>query len=161
MATKKSSSSKPKPASKAVKNEAISETKISLAKKLRQNRKQALEEKAKPGSVDDNLRPESRVAKVVNRLTNKASEVGDIEVATPTPTTGVLGRRLDPFLPIKWFFRYLRDSYRELKKVTWPDRKSAWKLTGTVFLFSVIMALILFGLDSLFGKLFELAFLKN
>jgi preprotein translocase subunit SecE len=153
--------SKKNNSSKAKKTDTSSTSKVSLAKKLKQNRQQALEEKAKPRTVADNLRPESRVAKVVNRLTNKASEVGEIEVSTPTPTTGVLGRRLDPFLPIKWFFRYLRDSYRELKKVTWPDRKSAWKLTGTVFIFSVIMALILFGLDSLFSKLFELAFLKD
>ena len=87
--------------------------------------------------------------------------MGEKELDTPTPTKGVLGKRVDPLKPIKWFFRYLKESYIELKKVKWPDRKTAWKLTGTVFIFSVIMALILFGLDSLFSKMFELVFLKG
>ena len=115
----------------------------------------------KKNSIDDNLRPESKVVKAVNEATKKASKVGAVEVSTPTPKKGLLGKRVNPFAPIKWFFRYIRDSYRELKKVTWPDRKTAWKLTGTVFLFSFIMAMILFGLDSLFSELFKKLFLQN
>jgi preprotein translocase subunit SecE len=131
-----------------------------LISKIKAARKSSLENSAKPLNKDEALRPESRVAKVVNRVTKKASEVGEKEVTTPTPTDGVLGRRVDPFKPVKWFFRYLKESYQELRKVTWPDRRSAWKLTGTVFLFSVIMALFLFGIDSVFSKMFEYAFLK-
>jgi preprotein translocase subunit SecE len=138
-----------------------SSKKSSLAARYKAARKQAELKSSQPKSVEENLRPESRLARFVNRASNKASEVGEKELATPTPKSGVLGRRLDPFFPIKWLFRYLRDSYRELRRVTWPNRRTAWKLTGTVFLFSVIMALVLFGLDSLFNKLFELAFLKN
>lgn len=132
-----------------------------LASRYKEARKQAEIKATAPKSVSENLRPESRLAKLINRTSFKASEIGEKEISTPTPTKGVLGRRIDPLFPIKWLFRYLRDSYRELKKVTWPTRKDAWKLTGTVFLFSIIMALTLFGLDSLFNKLFELAFLKN
>lgn len=138
-----------------------SKQKSSIASRYKEARKQAEIKAATPRSVAENLRPESRLAKLINRASNKASEVGETELNTPTPKSGVLGRRLDPFFPIKWLLRYLRDSYRELKRVTWPDRKTAWKLTGTVFLFSMILALMLFGLDSLFNKLFELAFLKN
>ncbi len=155
MANKKTDNKK-KSSSKSVKS-----SKSTLGSRYKEARKLAELKAAAPKSVEDNLRPESRLARIINRASNKASEVGEKEVSTPTPKSGVLGRRLDPFFPIKWLFKYLRDSYRELKKVTWPDRKTAWKLTGTVFLFSVIMALLLFGLDSGFNKLFELAFLKD
>ncbi len=138
-----------------------SKSKSNIISRYKEARKQAQQKAAAPKSVEENLRPESRLARIINRASNKASEVGEKELSTPTPKSGFLGRRLDPFFPIKWLLGYLRDSYRELKRVTWPDRKTAWKLTGTVFLFSVIMALTLFGLDSLFNKLFELAFLKN
>lgn len=110
---------------------------------------------------DDVLRPESKVARAVNKATKKASKVGAVEVSTPTPKKGLLGKRVNPLAPIKWLLRYVRDSYRELKKVTWPDKKTAWKLTGTVFLFSFIMAMFLFGLDSFFSKMFEKLFLKG
>lgn len=131
-----------------------------LISKIKAARKHSLENSTKPLSKDEALRPESRVAKAVNKATKKAAEVGEKEVATPTPTDGVLGKRVDPFKPLKWFFRYLKESYQELRRVTWPDRRSAWKLTGTVFFFSVIMALFLFGIDSIFSKMFEYAFLK-
>ena len=133
----------------------------SFTAKLKEARAKSLQESTKPLSVDENLRPESRLAKIFNKASSKATEVGEKELDTPTPTKGVLGKRVDPLKPIKWFFRYLKESYIELKKVKWPDRKTAWKLTGTVFMFSVIMALILFGLDSLFSKMFELVFLKG
>lgn len=115
----------------------------------------------KPTSVEDNLRPESRVVKAVNKATKKASEVSTVEVSTPTPRKGLLGKRVNPLGPIKWLFRYIRDSYRELKRVTWPDKKTAWKLTGTVFLFSFVMAMFLFGLDSIFSEMFKKLFLKD
>ncbi len=125
------------------------------------DKKDKSSEPAKKASLEENLRPESRVAKAVNKAGKKASEVGAVEVATPTPKEGLLGKRVNPLGPIKWFFRYIRDSYRELKRVTWPDRKTAWKLTGTVFLFSFVMAMFLFGLDTFFSKMFEKLFLKG
>jgi preprotein translocase SecE subunit len=129
--------------------------------KLKKPSKPNFIKKTKASSVEENLRPESKIVKALNKATQKASDVGAKEVSTPTPKKGILGKRINPFAPIVWLFRYLRDSYRELKKVTWLDRKSAWKLTGTVFFFSALMALVLFGLDSLFGKMFEIVFLKD
>lgn len=120
-----------------------------------------LEALTKPSSKEDNLRPESKIAKGVNKAGDKAKKVGDKEVKTPTPKKGLLGRRLDVFAPIKWFFRYLRDAYRELKQVTWLSRRDNWKLTGVVFVFSIAMALFLFSLDGIFTRMFELIFLDN
>lgn len=114
----------------------------------------------KKSTVAENLRPESRLAKAFNKASNKTTKIGAKEVSTPTPKRGFLGKRVNPFAPIIWVFKYIRDSYRELKKVDWLDRKSAWKLTGTVFLFSFLMAMLLFGLDSFFNWLFEIVFLN-
>lgn len=121
----------------------------------------AASKKTKKASVEESLRPESKLVKAVNKAGKKATQVGSVEVSTPTPKEGLLGKRVNPLGPIKWLVRYIRDSYRELKKVTWPDKKTAWKLTGTVFLFSFVMAMFLFGLDSFFSEMFKKLFLKD
>lgn len=45
---------------------------------------------------------------------------------------------------------YLKNSWVELKKVTWPTRQEAMRSTGVVVLFSVIVAGFLGVLDYLF-----------
>ncbi|MDB5166307.1 MAG: secE [Candidatus Saccharibacteria bacterium] len=54
-------------------------------------------------------------------------------------------------------FRYVASSWRELRQVTWPDRKTTAKLTGAVLIFSVVFGVIIaivdFGLDKLFRLL--------
>ncbi len=54
---------------------------------------------------------------------------------------------------------YLRASYRELKKVTWPNRKEAWRLTFAVLIFSAVFALIIALADYAFKNLVERIFL--
>lgn len=55
------------------------------------------------------------------------------------------------------FVPYLKNSFGELKQVTWPDWKQSWRLTWAVLVFSiffgVIVAVVDFGLDKLFKKL--------
>lgn len=58
------------------------------------------------------------------------------------------------------FRGYFVDSFRELKKVTWPDRKTSWKLTGVVIVFSVIFSAFTALLDVGFEKLAKQIFLK-
>jgi preprotein translocase subunit SecE len=71
---------------------------------------------------------------------------------------------------LRWFFSlrfmsflgkilgitYVRDSFRELKLVTWPSRKQSRQLTFAVVVFSVIfgalIAIVDFGLDKLFKQ---------
>ncbi len=51
---------------------------------------------------------------------------------------------------------YFRNSWRELRLVTWPSRRETWKLTAAVFMFAIIFGLIIaitdYGLDKLFRK---------
>jgi len=44
---------------------------------------------------------------------------------------------------------YLRDSYTEVRRVVWPSRKEATRMTGVVFVFVAIMAVILWLFDKI------------
>lgn len=53
-------------------------------------------------------------------------------------------------------FGYIRESFKELKLVTWPTFHESMHLTGAVMLFSVIFGILIaivdFGLDKLFRE---------
>ncbi|AEP37304.1 preprotein translocase subunit SecE [Taylorella asinigenitalis] len=44
---------------------------------------------------------------------------------------------------------FARESYNELKRVTWPSRKETFQMTGVVFAFSAVMAILLWIIDKL------------
>ena len=52
---------------------------------------------------------------------------------------------------------YFRNSWKELRQVTWPTRRETWQLTLAVIIFSVIFGVIIavvdFGLDKVFKQL--------
>lgn len=52
--------------------------------------------------------------------------------------------------------RYYRETVGELRKVVWPTREEALRLTGLVLAVIVVMALILGFFDLLFGELVKL-----
>jgi preprotein translocase SecE subunit len=67
------------------------------------------------------------------------------------------------FRPVRWLVRhtvprYIRGSFSELKQVTWPDRKQSRQLTTAVVMFAtvfgVVVALLDYGLDKVFKKVF-------
>ena len=56
--------------------------------------------------------------------------------------------------------QYFRDSWAELKKVTWPTRKQGIKLTIAVLIFSAVFALYIGLLDAIFSNLLQKLILK-
>lgn len=54
--------------------------------------------------------------------------------------------------PVKFF----RDSYLELRRVTWPDRQQTWRMTIIVIVFSAVVGVMLGLLGLLFHALFGL-----
>ena len=52
--------------------------------------------------------------------------------------------------------QFISEVRTELRKVVWPTREEAAKLTGLVVGFSVVMGLLLGGVDYLFAELFRL-----
>lgn len=52
--------------------------------------------------------------------------------------------------------RYISDSWKELRLVRWPDRKTTWKMTFAVLIYCAIMMIFILLLDTLFTFLFNL-----
>lgn len=52
---------------------------------------------------------------------------------------------------------YFRNSWKELRQVTWPNRRETWQLTLAVIIFSIIFGAIIavvdYGLDKAFKQL--------
>ncbi len=52
----------------------------------------------------------------------------------------------------KWY----RETRAELSKVSWPTREEGLRLTGIVLIVTVISAIVIFGIDSLFSTVVRL-----
>ena len=59
------------------------------------------------------------------------------------------------FRPFVGLGRYLRDSWRELRQVRWPNRKLTWKMVLAVIIYTLIFAGFLVLLDILFDFIFS------
>jgi len=51
--------------------------------------------------------------------------------------------------------RYVRNSWQEIKKVTWPGFKTTWKLVFAVFVFALVVGGFIAALDWGLEKLFR------
>jgi preprotein translocase SecE subunit len=82
----------------------------------------------------------------------------------------IIGRGLKPIVkplmpilrPLLKIFRrlvprYFINSWRELRLVTWPNRRETWRLTGAVLVFAIVfgalVAVVDYGLDQIFRRL--------
>lgn len=54
------------------------------------------------------------------------------------------------------FGRYLRETRGELRKVTWPTREEAWRLTLIVLGVTAAFAIFLWAMDSVFSNMIRL-----
>jgi preprotein translocase SecE subunit len=64
---------------------------------------------------------------------------------------GIPGRFIGRILLPKYF----RNSWRELRLVTWPDRGTSLRLTYAVIIFSVLFGIIIAIVDFVLDKLFK------
>jgi preprotein translocase subunit SecE len=64
-----------------------------------------------------------------------------------------MGRSTPIVKPDNVFVRYFKDTRAEISKVTWPTREEGFRLTWVVLVVTVLSAIVLFGLDSLFSAL--------
>ncbi len=51
--------------------------------------------------------------------------------------------------------KYFRESWEQLKLVTWPDRRETIKLTIAVFIFAIVIAVFVAAVDWVFTKIFR------
>ena len=60
------------------------------------------------------------------------------------------------FRPFVALGRYLRDSWREIRQVRWPNRKATWKMVLAVLVYTALFVAIISLLDLFFTWLFSL-----
>lgn len=60
------------------------------------------------------------------------------------------------FRPFVAFFRYLKDSWHEIRQVRWPNRKATWKMVFAVLVYTALFVIIITLLDLFFRWLFNL-----
>lgn len=51
--------------------------------------------------------------------------------------------------------KFLREVRGELKKVTWPTRRELTAYTGVVFIAVLLVAFLIWGMDTIFAYLFR------
>lgn len=90
-----------------------------------------------------------RVKRVAGKVFSPARKLGGLKIWKPFK---FIGRFLAKYV----IPPYIRNSFRELRQVTWPSRKQTLQLTRDVILFSVIFGILVaifdFGLDKLFKQ---------
>ena len=57
--------------------------------------------------------------------------------------------------PFRAIGRYFRDSFRELRQVRWPNRKTTWKITLSVIIYVLIIGAFIMLLDILLKLIFD------
>lgn len=64
------------------------------------------------------------------------------------------------FRPFVALFCYIRDAWREIRQVRWPNRKATWKMVLAVLVYTALFVLFISLLDMFFGWLFNLILSK-
>ena len=60
------------------------------------------------------------------------------------------------FRPFVALFNYIRDSWREIRQVRWPNRKATWKMVLAVLVYTVLFIALITLLDVFLTWLFNL-----
>lgn len=87
----------------------------------------------------------SKVEKKVPKLKKVKGEKSE----KPLKEVFILAR---PFVALG---RYLRDSWREIRQVRWPNRKNTWKMTLAVLAYCAVFIVFIMLLDTFFTFLFK------
>lgn len=129
-----------------------------MASKTPKSKKPTVREQIERKSGD---KPKARIRRPgTSRLKaplSKAKKVGKKEYHLPMPDNK-LGKILSKrarFIP-----SYFRESWTEIKQVTWPNRKETVRLTTAVFIFSVVFGVVVALLDVALDKIFKEIIIK-
>ena len=128
-------------------------------------------ERAKRREAEKNISVENPVQGKANAKLNKKvvqSEKSEKKSKKgKSDKTGKVGKATKngkkPFILFRPFValgHYLRDSWRELRQVRWPNRKATWKMLIAVIVYSVLFMVLITVLDLAFSGLFNLMFSK-
>lgn len=126
-------------------------------KKRRVRKIETVRQKSESASKNKNVSKTRRVKSTLNTATKPvgaAYRFGQKEYYLPMPDNK-FGRFMNKRRYI--FPKYFRESFKELKLVTWPNRNQTTQLTIAVFIFAitfgVLVAVTDYGLDRIFKKI--------
>ena len=116
--------------------------------------------KAKDGPSRDESADEPTITRKKVVLKNKKTEKAN-RIKLKNAEKKLDGGKSDkkPFIlfrPFVALFRYLRDSWREIRQVRWPNRKTTWKMVLAVIIYTALFMVIILLLDMFFTWLFNL-----
>lgn len=117
-----------------------------------------------PLSGDEPDEPTITRKKVVAKDKKSAkSQLKKQKEAEKKISVGKKSEQKKPFILIRPFVylgRYIRDSWRELRQVRWPNRKMTWKMVLAVLVYTAIFVAFISLLDLFFSWLFNLILSK-
>ena len=75
----------------------------------------------------------------------------------------IILRPLKPFLrPLRWLVpTYFINSWREVRQVSWPNRRETWRLSLAVFIFAIVFGALVAAVDKGLDELFKKVILKQ
>lgn len=146
-------------------------TKITASSTPRESQNSHQPSNSKSTQVLDGAKVEN-VVKPTGKMETRP--VANPELNTPKKLTRAekkaarLAKKNDEERPLKSYFllvrpfvalgRYLRDSWREIRQVRWPNRKATWKMTLAVLIYVAFFIIFLTLIDILFTFIFDLLF---
>lgn len=81
----------------------------------------------------------------------KKIRIPDNKATRPVKKAGLRGKSILGLLVPKYFI----NSWRELRQVSWPNRRETWRLTLAVFVFAIVLGLVVAGVDKVLEMLFR------
>ena len=119
--------------------------------------------KASDGPAKDEASEDSAITRkkvvVKDKKTEKAKREKTKSDANKVSIDKKTDNKKKPFIlirPLVYLWRYIRDSWHELRQVRWPNRKTTWKMVLAVIIYSAFFMVVIFLLDMLFSWLFGL-----
>ena len=111
---------------------------------------ETVRERAQKQSAKKDTPKKSTVVKAkIHKPLSRLRRVGAKEYAIKTPDNKagrVLNKRVR-FVP-----KFVKESWAELKQVTWPTKSEAFHKTIAVIMFAIVIALLVQALDIVFSK---------
>ncbi len=105
-------------------------------------------------------REQAEAAHAAAEASAEPSKLSVVKAKLPKPN---IFRFLRPILrPLRWLVpTYFINSWREVRQVTWPNRRETWRLTLAVFIFAIIFGSLVAGVDKGLDLLFKKVILKQ
>lgn len=105
---------------------------------------------------DRNEKASAKAAAQANKVKNRPVRKVARAIGKPLKKPASAVARPFKVRPVRFVFRwlgrilvplYFRNSYKELRQVSWPGRRETWKLTFAVLIFATVFGLMIFVVD--------------